>query len=135
MRYLEEHHFPTVPDYQQLEEQADRALTALTEARLNGRSITDAVAIADEILFENIGESEYEIVREILMEYFNDTVDLSDDQWVEYWVKSILEEVTHLFDDCEQLTFGVSAADLDIHRDEIIGKITNYFEARGFYGV
>lgn len=133
--YMEEHKFPKTPDYNEVEQQADRAIDAFCEARLNGSSVTQASEIASQILFENIGESEYEVIQKILVDNFSFTVDLSDDDWVNYWVNRILEEIPDVFDGCELLTYGVSAADIDIMTDEITGRITNFFESLGFYGI
>lgn len=128
--YMEEHKFSNAPDYAEMEQQADRALDAFYEARLNGRSVEEAIEISNQVLFENIGESEYEIVEEILRNYFKDTVDLSDG-WMDYWVNRILEDISGLFENCEILAYGVSAADIDINRDSIIGRITDYFTSNG----
>lgn len=135
LSYMEEHKFPKTPDYTEVEQQADRAIDAFCEARLNGKSVSAASEIAMQVLFENIGESEYEVVETILTENFAFTVDLSEGEWVDYWVNRILEEVPELFDGCEFLSYGISAADIDIMNDEIIGRITNYFETLGFNGI
>lgn len=128
--YMEEHKFSSAPDYAEMEQQADRALDAFYEARLNGHSVEEAIEISNQVLFENIGESEYEIVEDILRNYFKDTVDLSDG-WIDYWVNRILEDISDLFENCEILAYGVSAADIDINRDSIIGRITDYFTSNG----
>ena len=60
---MEEHKFPKTPDYSEVEQQADRAIDAFCEARLNGKSVCAASETATQILFENIGESEYEVVE------------------------------------------------------------------------
>ncbi len=135
LNYMEEHKFPKTPDYSEVEQQADRAIDAFCEARLNGKSVCAASETATQILFENIGESEYEVVEKILTENFAFTVDLTEDEWVDYWVNRILEDVPDLFDGCEFLSYGISAADIDIMNDEIIGRITNYFETLGFNGI
>ena len=108
---------------------------AFCEARLNGKSVSAASETATQLLFENIGESEYEAVQQILTENFSFTVDLSEEELVDFWINRILEDIPHLFDGCELLSYGVSAADIDIMSDEIIGRITIYFESLGFYGI
>ena len=133
--YMDEHKFPKTPEYTEVERQADRAIDAFCEARLNGRSVNAASESAMQVLFENIGESEYETIEKFLTENFSFTVDLSEEELVDYWVNRILEDVPDIFDGCELLTYGVSAADIDIMSDEIIGRITNYFETLGFYGI
>lgn len=135
LSYMEEHKFPKTPDYTEVEQQADRAIDAFYEARLNGKSVNAASETAMQVLFENIGESEYEVVEKILTENFSFTVDLTEDEWVDFWVNRIIEEVPDLFDGCEFLSYGISAADIDIMTDEIIGRITNYFEILGFNGI
>ena len=44
--YMEKHKFTTMPDYQEIELHADRALDAFCEARRLGRSVDQAVEIA-----------------------------------------------------------------------------------------
>lgn len=129
--YLDEHKFKRPIDYQEIEQQADRALDALYEARLAGHDVNDSIEIAIQVLFENIGESEFEVIQNILRTEFKDVVDAEDDQWVDYWVTRFQEEIPDLFDGCEYLAYGISAADLDINRDTIIGRIQNYFDSYG----
>lgn len=129
--YMEKHKFTTLPDYQEVEFQADRALDALCDARRFGSSVDQAAEIAHQVLFENIGESEYGVIQTILTENFSDTVDHSDDGYVDYWVNRILADIPDLFADCEFLTYGISAADIDINRDTIIGRIKEYYESYG----
>ena len=50
---------------------------------------------------------------------------------MDYWVNRILEDIPDLFENCEMLAYGVSAADIDINRDSIIGRITDYFTSNG----
>ena len=131
LNYLETHKFTKVPDYQEIEFQADRAYDAWSEAIRTGHTVTQASEISNQVLFENIGESEYEVVESILKSNFKDTVDLSEDEAVNFWVNRVLSDVPDLFEDCEYLTYGISAADIDINRDTIIGRITEYYESYG----
>lgn len=129
--YMEAHKFTTVPDYQEIELQADRAYDAWSEAIRSGHTVNQASEISYQVLFENIGESEYEVVETILKLYFKDTVDLSEEEAVNYWVNRVLADIPNLFENCEFLTYGISAADIDINRDAIIGRITEYYESYG----
>lgn len=131
LNYMEAHKFIAVPDYQEIELQADRAYDAWSEAIRSGHTVIQAAEISNQVLFENIGESEYEVVEGILKTYFGDTVDLSEEDAVNYWVNRILADVPYLFENCEFLTYGISAADIDINRDSIIGRITEYYESYG----
>ena len=131
LSYMETHKFTTIPDYQEIELQADRAYDAWSEAIRNGHSVDQAAEISNQVLFENIGESEYEVIESILKSYFMDTVDLSEEDGVNFWVKRILADVPDLFENCEFLTYGISAADIDINRDAIIGRIKEYYESYG----
>lgn len=131
LNYMQNHKFTTIPDYQEIELQADRAYDAWSEAIRNGHSVDQAAEISNHVLFENIGESEYEVIENILKSYFKDTVDLSEEQAVSYWVNQIFADIPDLFDNCEFLTYGISAADIDINRDAIIGRIKEYYESYG----
>ncbi len=129
--YMEAHKFTTVPDYQEIEFQADRAYDAWSEAIRSGHTVNQASEISNQVLFENIGESEYEVVESILKLYFKDTVDLSEEEAANYWANRVLADIPNLFENCEFLTYGISAADIDINRDAIIGRITEYYESYG----
>lgn len=131
LNYMEAHKFIAVPDYQEIELQADRAYDAWSEAIRSGHTVIQAAEISSQVLFENIGESEYEVVEGILKTYFSDTVDLSEEEAVNYWVNRVITDVPDLFENCEFLTYGISAADIDINRDSIIGRITEYYESYG----
>lgn len=135
MGYFDKQRFLTTPNYAWFEERADNALSAFTEARLSGKSVNEASELAHSILFENLGESEYKVLENILEDNFNDVIDLSEDEFMEYWVYQILEDVPGIFDGCESLEYGISKADLDIMRDEIIGRIVIYLQSINLYGV
>lgn len=131
LNYMEAHKFTSVPDYQEIELQADRAYDAWSEAIRSGHTVIQAAEISSQVLFENIGESEYEVVEGILKTYFSDTVDLSEEEAVNYWVNRVITDVPDLFENCEFLTYGISAADIDINRDAIIGRIAEYYQSYG----
>lgn len=82
LNYMEAHKFIAVPDYQEIELQADRAYDAWSEAIRSGHTVIQAAEVSNQVLFENIGESEYEVVEGILKTYFSDTVDLSEEEAV-----------------------------------------------------
>lgn len=133
--YFNKQRFSEIPDYAWLEERADRALSAFCDSRLNGKNVAEASEIANSILFENIGESKYRVLERILEEYFKDNIDLSEDEYVTYWVYRILEDVPDILDGCESLEYGLSPADIDMMRDEIIGRIVIYLQSINLYGL
>lgn len=134
--YFDKQKFSDIPQYAWFEERADVALSAFSEARLTGKSVSEASEIANSILFENIGESEYKVLEKILEDNFKDNIDLTEDEFMEYWVYRILEDVPSLFNGCESsMEYGLSAADIDIMRDEIIGRIVTYLQSINLYGI
>lgn len=128
INYFKEHKFHIEIDYSELESHAEEALTALYDARANGSSVDEAEEIANEVLFQNIGESEYEVIINLIRENFADIIDIEDVEWQEFWIPKILESDINIFEDCEVLKYGISAADLDINRDAIIGRLTDFFQ-------
>ena len=130
-KYLQDHNFQGEINYDDILEQADRAYNTMYDSQLGGRGVTLSLEIANDVLFENVGESEYEVVAQILRDNFYDTIDLSIEEAVEYWTLRILDEIEDLFDECEKFKFGISTADVDINRDRMIGRIVTFFESYG----
>lgn len=130
-RYLNEHKFNFPDDISVILTQADNASSAFEEARRNGLSVPAASAEANMVLFQNVGESEYETVWNMLEDNFGDTIDLRSEEWLSFWTEKILDECENLFEGCEMLHFGISAADIDTMNDILIGRIKEYFESYG----
>lgn len=128
VQYLEEHKFQIDVDYSELEDHAGEALDAFCDARLAGYSEPASEEIANQVLFQNIGESEYEVVLNILKDEFGDIIDLEDEDWQQFWVPKFLNSDIDIFEGCEVLKYGISAADIDINRDAIIGRIKEIFD-------
>lgn len=130
-RYLNEHKFNFPDDLTVILEQSDNASSAFEEARKNGASVPAASAEANQVLFQNVGESEYETVWKLLEDNFGDTIDIGNEEWLSFWTEKILDECENLFDGCEMLYFGISTADIDSMSDILIGRIKEYFETYG----
>lgn len=130
-RHLNEHKFNFPDDISVILGQADDASAAFEEARRNGASVPVASAEANQVLFQNVGESEYETVWKLLEDNFGDTIDIGNEEWLSFWTEKILDECKNVFDGCEMLYFGISAADIDSMNDILIGRIKEYFETYG----
>lgn len=115
----------------QLLSNSTSALQAFEEARRNGASVTMAEEEAMRVLFTNIGESEYNIVSELILENFGDTIDLDSTEAVEYWTNQLMTDIPDLFDGFDRMAIGVDALDLSIMESDIVGKIVIYLTDNG----
>ena len=83
------------------------------------------------VLFTNIGESEYNIVSELILENFGDTIDLDSTEAVEYWTNQLMTDIPDLFDGFDRMAIGVDALELSIMENDIVGKIVIYLTDNG----
>lgn len=131
LRYLSQNNFDISTDHPQIASNADRALDTYEEARRHGASEPEADELARAVLFTNIGESEFDIVADILLEQFGDTLNVDYEPAAHYWARWVLDNMPHLFDgfDCTQV--GIDREELDAKRDILIGRITQFCEDHG----
>ncbi len=73
------------PETHQVVQNVLDAENAFYEQRLAGKLVPEALEIAEETLFQNVGLSQYDIVTEILMENYSDNFELDSEQAMEYW--------------------------------------------------
>ena len=118
-------------DHPQLQANSIAALDAFEEARRNGATVTMAEGEAIRVLFTNIGESEYNIVSELILENFGDTIDLDSTEAVEYWTNQVMTDIPDLFDGLDRMAIGLDPLDLSIMENEIVGKIVIYLSDNG----
>ena len=131
LNYLQENRFQVEADHPQIIANASAALDIFEEARRKGSDITQAEEEAMSVLFTNIGESEYNIVTEIILENFRDTIDLDCEAAVEYWTPQIMTDIPDLFDGFDRMAVGVDTLDLDIRKNELGGAIVTYLSDNG----
>ena len=131
LNYLQENRFQVEADHPQIVANASAALDIFEEARRNGSDVTQAEEEAMSVLFTNIGESEYNIVTEIILENFRDTIDLDCEAAVEYWTPQIMTDIPDLFDGFDRMAVGVGPLALDIRKNEIVGAIVTYLSDNG----
>ncbi len=131
LNYLQENRFQVEADHPQIIANASAALDIFEDARRKGSDVTQAEEEAMSVLFTNIGESEYNIVTEIILENFRDTIDLDCEAAVEYWTPQIMTDIPDLFDGFDSMAVGVDPLDLDIKKNEIVGAIVTYLSDNG----
>lgn len=131
LRYLTENRYQVAPDHPQLIANSISALDAFEEARCDGANVPMAEAEAINVLFSNVGESEYNIVSELILENFGDTIDLDSTAAVEYWTNQVMEDIPDLFDGFDRMAIGVDRFDLECMEPELVGKIVIYLEDNG----
>ena len=117
LRYLSQNNFDIATDHPQIVANSDRALDTYEEARRNGASVPEAEELALSVLFTNIGESEFDIVADILLEYFGDTLNVDYEPAAHYWARWVLDNVPHLFDGFDRTQVGIDREELDEKRD------------------
>lgn len=131
LRYLSQNKFDISTDHPQIASNADRALDTYEEARRHGASEPEADEQARAVLFTNIGESEFDIVADILLEQFGDTLNVDYEPAAHYWARWVLDNMPHLFDGFDRTQVGIDREELDAKRDILIGRITQFCEDHG----
>ena len=131
LQYLRSNKYEVDSDHPQLQANSIAALDAFEDARRNGATVTMAEEEAIRVLFTNIGESEYNIVSELILENFGDTIDLDCEEAVEYWTNQVMTDIPDLFDGFDRMAIGVDPLDLSIMENEIVGKIVIYLSDNG----
>lgn len=131
LQYLRSNKYEVENDHPQLQANSIAALDAFEDARRNGATVTMAEEEAIRVLFTNIGESEYNIVSELILENFSDTIDLDCEEAVEYWTNQVMTDIPDLFDGFDRMAIGLDPLDLSIMENEIVGKIVIYLSDNG----
>ena len=131
LQYLRSNKFEVENDHPQLQANSIAALDAFEDARRNGATVTMAEEEAIRVLFTNIGESEYNIISELILENFGDTIDLDSTEAVEYWTNQVMTDIPDLFDGFDRMAIGLDPLDLSIMENEIVGKIVIYLSDNG----
>lgn len=131
LQYLRSNKYEVDNDHPQLQANSIAALDAFEEVRRNGATVTMAEEEAIRVLFTNIGESEYNIVSELILENFGDTIDLDSTEAVEYWTNQVMTDIPDLFDGLDRMAIGLDPLDLSIMENEIVGKIVIYLSDNG----
>lgn len=131
LQYLRSNKYEVDNDHPQLQANSIAALDAFEDARRNGSTVTMAEEEAIRVLFTNIGESEYNIVSELILENFGDTIDLDSTEAVEYWTNQVMTDIPDLFDGFDLMAIGLDPLDLSIMENEIVGKIVIYLSDNG----
>ncbi len=131
LQYLRSNKYEVDSDHPQLQANSIAALDAFEDARRNGATVTMAEEEAIRVLFTNIGESEYNIVSELILENFGDTIDLDSTEAVEYWTNQLMTDIPDLFDGFDRMAIGLDPLDLSIMENEIVGKIVIYLSDNG----
>lgn len=131
LQYLRSNKYEVDNDHPQLQANSIAALDAFEDARRNGATVTMAEEEAIRVLFTNIGESEYNIVSELILENFGDTIDLDCEEAVEYWTNQVMTDIPDLFEGFDRMAIGLDPLDLSILENEIVGKIVIYLSDNG----
>lgn len=131
LQYLRSNKYEVDNDHPQLQANSIAALDAFEDARRSGATVTMAEEEAIRVLFTNIGESEYNIVSELILENFGDTIDLDCEEAVEYWTNQVMTDIPDLFDGFDRMVIGLDPLDLSIMENEIVGKIVIYLSDNG----
>lgn len=131
LQYLRSNKYEVDNDHPQLQANSIAALDAFEDARRNGATVTMAEEEAIRVLFTNIGESEYNLISELILENFGDTIDLDSTEAVEYWTNQVMTDIPDLFEGFDRMAIGLDPLDLSIMENEIVGKIVIYLSDNG----
>lgn len=119
------------PDTHQVVQNVIDAENAFYEQRLAGKLVPEALEIAEDTLFQNVGLSQYDIVTEILMENYSDNFELDSEQAMEYWTIRALTEIPDLFEEFDASVIGIDRHELDTNYNAVVGRIVNFMSDNG----
>ena len=119
------------PETHQVVQNVLDAENAFYEQRLAGKLVPEALEIAEETLFQNVGLSQYDIVTEILMENYSDNFELDSEQAMEYWTIRVLTEIPDLFEEFDASVIGIDRLELDTNYNAVVGRIVNFMSDNG----
>ena len=129
-RYLREHRFPQADDDLFIAARSEAASNAYVESRLNGDEVYVATQLAMDRLFVGLEISPCDFVSNILYDEFYNHISL-DDESIEFWTYTLLEELAPEFNDVELSEEFLSTTDGAIFQLVITGRIAAYFEEYG----
>ena len=119
------------PETQQVVQNVLDAENAFYEQRLAGKLVPEALEIAEETLFQNVGLSQYDVVTEILMENYSDNFELDSEQAMEYWTIRVLTEIPDLFEEFDASVIGIDRLELDTNYNAVVGRVVNFMSDNG----
>lgn len=119
------------PETHQVVQNVLDAENTFYEQRLAGKLVPEAMEIAEEMLFQNVGLSQYDVVTEILMENYSDNFELDSEQAMEYWTIRILTEIPDLFEEFDASVIGIDRLELDTNYNAVVGRIVNFMSDNG----
>ncbi len=129
--YLVANKYLLDPNTHQVIQNVTDAENLFFEERRYGKTVTEALEIADEVLFRNVGLSQYDVVTDLLMEYYSDTFDLDTEKAMEYWTIRVLTEIPDLFDVFDNTIIGIDQLELDTNYDALVGRIVTFISDNG----
>ncbi len=129
--YLVTNKYLLDPNTHQVIQNVTDAENLFFEERRYGKAVTEALEIADEVLFRNVGLSQYDVVTDLLMEYYSDTFDLDTEKAMEYWTIRVLTEIPDLFDVFDNTIIGIDQLELDTNYDALVGRIVTFMSDNG----
>lgn len=129
--YLVANKYLLDPNTHQVIQNVTDAENLFFEERRYGKTVTEALEIADEVLFRNVGLSQYDVVTDLLMEYYSDTFDLDTEKAMEYWTIRVLTEIPDLFDVFDNTIIGIDQLELDTNYDALVDRIVTFMSDNG----
>lgn len=129
--YLVANKYLLDPNTHQVIQNVTDAENLFFEERRYGKTVTEALEIADEVLFRNVGLSQYDVVTDLLMKYYSDTFELDSEKAMEYWTIRVLTEIPDLFDVFDNTIIGIDQLELDTNYDALVGRIVTFMSDNG----
>lgn len=119
------------PETHQVVQNVLDAENTFYEQRLAGKLVPEAMEIAEEMLFQNVGLSQYDVVTEILMENYSDNFELDSEKAMEYWTIRVLTEIPDLFEEFDASVIGIDRLELDTNYNAVVGRVVNFMSDNG----
>lgn len=130
--YLREHGFePEEINSDIVSINADNANDTFEQSRRAGYSVDEAIELANQDLFVGIGESHREVFAEILLNKFNDRLNVKDQMFLEFWIGKLRERDYISKGFMLENGLGLDPGVLEQSRGDIVHRIDQYLKING----
>ncbi len=129
-KYLSDHRFPEAEDDLFISNRSDHAYDVFVESRLAGDEWFVSNEKAMDALFAGLEMSEYDFIRELLLNEFYDHISLEEES-IEFWTYTFMEELKMEFKDVTLSSEFLNTTDGIAFNLSVIGRITLFFEENG----
>lgn len=130
--YLKEHGFdPEEIASSIVADNAEKANDTYEQSRRAGYSVDESIELATKDLFIGIGNSCREVFSEILLQKFNDRLNIKDQIFMEFWIGKLKEQHAIIQEFSLENGLGLDPRVLEESRGDLIHRIDQYLKTNG----